>query len=193
MDKKKILLFGTALLIGFFCMLGFSYALWQLTLKQDGVNQITSSCFNVKMLNEQNSINLEKVFPVLDEVGKSYIPYEFTITNNCANYASYQVNLEVLNTTTLQNISTIKVLLNKSGEDASPSFLTDNPSIDKTLSDATNAYKLNTGYLHENESVTYELRLWLDYDTPPEEEYMSGIMKSKVSVIASYLNEQSEN
>ena len=177
MDKKKKLLFGIVLLIVFFSMLGFSYALWQLTLKQEGVNQITSSCFNVQMLNEQNSINLEKVFPVLDEVGKSYIPYEFTITNHCANYASYQVNLEVLNTTTLQNISTIKVL----------------PSIDKSLSDATNAYKLNTGYLHENESVTYELRLWLDYDTPPEEEYMRGIMKSKVSVIASYLNGQSES
>ena len=52
--------------------LGVSFAYWIITLSQTGVNEIASSCFSITLTNEQNAINLQKAYPILDEEGKKF-------------------------------------------------------------------------------------------------------------------------
>ena len=56
-------------------------------------------------------IHLENAYPILDEEGKTLTPYSFTITNTCDLFASYTVNLEMLENTTLDS-KYIRVMLN---------------------------------------------------------------------------------
>ena len=83
---------------------------------------VTTGCFKVEFT-DTNPINLEKSYPILDEEGMKLVPYEFIITNTCDDNASFQINLEVLNTSTLINLDTIRVLLNETNHEKDSSLL----------------------------------------------------------------------
>ena len=172
------------LLISLLCLtiIGVSYAVWRISLVQTGSNKIVTSCFDVAFKEDSEAINLENVYPILDEEGIKGTPYTFTLTNNCAELASYQINLEVLNTTTL-NSQYIKVYL----DSGSPSVLTNLNATSTTLDEAKEAYVLDAGYFEPNESKTFNLRIWMDEDTPALEETMNKTFASKVTVTTSYL------
>lgn len=181
MGKNKKYLLGIGVLILGLVAIGISYAYWMLTFAQPNSNNLSSSCFNIEFT-DANDINLTGAYPITDSEGEALTPYTFTITNTCNNYASYQVNLEVLNTTTL-NTNYIKTKINNN-----ISLLKDYEVVTKTLDNATTSYKLLTGYLDKNESVTYDLRLWMDYDTPASTDAMSKLFTSKVTVVTSYID-----
>ena len=162
-------------------LVGTSYALWQITLKQESTNIVTTGCFRIEF-QDSNPINLQEALPITDEEGKTLIPYEFTLTNTCNSYASYQVNLEVLNNTTMENLDYIKVQY----EEDIPQVLTENSRVNKTLDNAKTAYKLKVGTLNKNESVTLHLRLWLSEEMPTTEEFMNKIFESKVTITLAY-------
>ena len=172
------------LLISLLCLtiIGVSYAVWRISLVQTGSNKIVTSCFDVAFKEDSEAINLENVYPILDEEGIKGTPYTFTLTNNCAELASYQINLEVLNTATL-NSQYIKVYL----DSGSPSVLTNLNATSTTLDEAKEAYVLDAGYFEPNESKTFNLRIWMDEDTPALEETMNKTFASKVTVTTSYL------
>ena len=178
--KKKYMLLGV---IGTLLLLtGVSYAYWRLTLTQTGTNQISSSCLEVSLTNEQNDIHLEKAAPISDEEGLSLTPYTFTITNTCNDYATYRANLEILNTTTL-NEEYVKVALSEDIQGK----VSDHQRVDPTLDNVNRSYLLKTGYLNPNESITYNLRLWMDEDVTVEDDAMNKVFHAKVTVIASYM------
>ena len=183
--KKKYMLIG---IIGTLILLiGVSYAYWRLVIYQTGTNQIASSCFDITLTNEQNAINLQKAYPILDEEGMSLTPYTFTITNNCDTFASYSVNLELLNTVLAENrLSSgfVKVMLDEN----TPTVLNTNTSVEPTLENAYEAYELTTGYLDANASVTYNLRLWMDQDVTIEDDAMNKQLESKITITASYVD-----
>ena len=172
------------LLISLLCLtiIGVSYAVWRISLVQTGSNKIVTSCFDVSFKEDSEAINLENAYPILDEEGIKGTPYTFTLTNNCAELASYQINLEVLNTATL-NSQYIKVYL----DSGSPSVLTNLNATSTTLDEAKEAYVLDAGYFEPNESKTFNLRIWMDEDTPALEETMNKTFASKVTVTTSYL------
>lgn len=87
-ERKEKSIIRVGILIGLFCVVGISYAIWQLTLKQTETNKMSTACFNVKLQNEKAPIQLEEVYPVTDEEGSNFNPYEFTITNNCNELAA---------------------------------------------------------------------------------------------------------
>lgn len=178
-NKNMVML--AVLLIAVLIMIGTSYALWQITLQQTDTNVITSGCFKVSF-KDNNPINLQNAFPITDDEGKKLIPYQFTLTNNCSSYANYQVNLEVLDNTTISNDNYIKMML----QEKKLILLTSNDLIDVTLNNAVKSYKLETGFLSENEEKTFNLRLWLDEETPTTEEVMNKIFNSKVTIITSH-------
>ncbi len=183
--KKKYMLLG---IIGTLILLiGASYAYWRLVIYQTGTNQIASSCFDITLTNEQNAINLQKAYPILDEEGMSLTPYTFTITNNCDTFASYSVNLELLNTVLAENrLSSgfVKVMLDEN----TPTVLNTNTNVTPTLDNAYEAYELATGYLDANASVTYNLRLWMDQDVTIEDDAMNKQLESKITITASYID-----
>ncbi len=176
--SKKILL-ALGILIG---LVGVSYALWHITLSGTNNNTITATCFNVSFT-DQNNISIEKAYPLLDEEGKKLTPYEFTITNNCDTYVKYDINLEILNNSTLTNMDYIKLML----DDETPALVSSYDVTTKTLSNASTAYKIKMSYLNAKESKTYYLRLWLDENVTGETEgVQNNTFISKITVNASY-------
>ena len=193
MSKKKKNVFIVIVLIGIISIIGISYALWVLILTQSGQNDIVSSCFNVTFEDKDN-ISLQKAYPILDEEGKKLTPYEFTITNNCDSYASFNVNLEVLNTTTLTNNDAIKVMISSKTNDTeteiTTSLLSSYQTTTKTLDNASTSFNLTTGYLDSKESKKYTLRLWLDENVNMNTEGVQNAkFSSKVVVTTNYVKE----
>ena len=191
--KKRNILVIAVLLIGVVAIIGVSYALWVLNLTQQGQNDIASSCFNITFTDKDN-ISLQKAYPILDEDGKKLTPYEFTITNTCDSYASFNVNLEVLNTTTLTNNDAVKVMISsKTGDtetEINTNLLSSYKTTMKTLNNAQTAFNLTTGYLNAKESKTYTLRLWLDENVDMNTKGVQNTkFSSKVVVTTSYAKE----
>ena len=185
--KRKKILLGIGVLLAICLIIGVSYAYWRLVLHQTGENEVASSCFSITLTNEQNAINLQKAYPILDEEGKELTPYTFTVKNNCDAYASYSVNLELLETILEENrLSSgfIKVMLDES----TPTVLNTNTSVTPTLDNAYEAYELTTGYLDANASVTYNLRLWMDQDVTVSDNAMNKQLESKITITASYVD-----
>ena len=189
--KKRNILITIVLLIGVIAIIGVSYAIWFLNLTQKGQNDIASSCFNITFT-DKNNISLQKAYPILDEDGKKLTPYEFTITNTCDSYASFNVNLEVLNTTTLTNNDAVKVMISsKTGAtetEINTNLLSSYKTTTKTLDNAQTSFNLTTGYLNAKESKTYTLRLWLDENVDMNTKGVQNAkFSSKVVVTASYM------
>ena len=183
-QKKKYMLLGV---IGVLLLLiGVSYAYWRLTLTQTETNEIASSCFDIILTNEQNEINLQKAAPISDEEGMSLTPYTFTIKNNCDTYASYTINLELLNTV-LENNRLSAAFVKAMIDEESPFLLNTTPAT-TTLDNAYEAYTLTTGYLDANEERSYSLRLWMDSDVTIEDDAMNKQLESKITITASYID-----
>jgi len=180
MEKKKILLV-LGIFIAIISVIGISYAYWRATLKQNVQNEVTSSCFEFEFL-EKNEILLEKAYPINDEDGILLTPYEFTVRNICESATNYQVNLDILDTTTFEDLSYIKVMI-----DDNVSSLTNNPIAIKTLDDASMSYKLKTGFIDKNQEKTFTLRLWMDKDTPTDKAYMNKSLFSKIVITTGYV------
>ena len=178
-SKRILLLLG--ILIGLLLVVGASYAVWRLYLSQTNTSKLLSACFKVT-LEDQDEINLENTYPITDSEGKSLTPYQFTITNKCDGNAAYQVNLEIMNTSTLTNMDYIKVMLDESDPLIMSSYTETTP----ILSNTTKAYKIKTGTLGARESKSYNVRIWMDKNTPAIDEVMEKLLEIKVSVNASY-------
>ena len=117
-----------------------------------------------------------------DEDGSKLTPYTFTIKNNCASYATYQVQLEILNTSTL-NDQYLKVML----DTKTPDLLTNYNEGEITLENAKASYILDNNALDKNEEKTYNLRVWLDENVTLETEgVQNSIWSAKVTITAKY-------
>ena len=165
-------------------VIGISYAYWMLTYMQEGLNRVASGCFSLSLTNEKNSINLQNAYPILDEEGKTLTPYSFTITNTCDLFASYTVNLEMLENSTLDS-KYIRVMLNNEAIQN----LNEYESTTTTISGSVGSKVLAKGSLGSGDSADYTLRLWMDEDITIEEtDAMNKLFSSKVVIVASVSN-----
>ncbi len=181
--KKGYLVLLLLLLILF---AGTSFALWQITFKQKDDNTITTGCFNV-VFSDKNPINIKNASPISEEAGRKLVPYEFTIKNVCDNFAAYQINLEILDNTDLDDYQYIRLLLNEENEsDVKSKLLIANATVATTLDNAVTSYTLKSGYLESNDTKTFNLRLWLDKDTPAIFDIMDKVFDSKIVVNTTY-------
>ena len=156
-------------------------------LYQTGENEILSNCFNIVFQEDSDAINLQKAYPITDEEGMKLVPFTFTIQNKCASYASYEVNLELLETILEENrlkSEFIKIQL----DEETPLLLSNNKNVNPTLDNAYASYNLTTGYLDKNEERTYQLRLWMDEDVTIEDDAMNKQLESKITITASYID-----
>ena len=175
--NRNIIIFGV--ILSLMLVIGISYAVWQLTLTQTDTNIVNTACFKIDFKGE-NDINLENAYPMTLEEGRNLVPYTFTIENVCNTNATYQINLEELETD-LKKLSDeyVSVSLNNLiGE------LNSFSEVNKTLLNATKSHKLTTGVLKSGEEKTFELRIWMSEDTPSIDEVMEATFLSKITVIA---------
>ena len=192
-DKKKKKVKLVVLLVSVLCLfMGASYAYWLMTATQTETNIANSKCFKVSITNESDAISITKAHPVTDEEGLKETGYSFTIQNTCSTYAAYQVNLEdILDDEITKRLSNKYIKLSLNG--STPRVLSNYTKVSPTIDDADASFKLTSGSLAPNgedgDSVDYNLKLWMDYDTPAIDETMSAAFKSKIIVIASYIEE----
>jgi hypothetical protein len=71
-----------------------SYALWQITKKQDSKNIVGTSCLHIELENESAAIDLGSAYPISDSDGSKLEPFTFTTTNSCDSDVNYLVGLE---------------------------------------------------------------------------------------------------
>ena len=151
---------GTMLSISL--LVGVSYALWSNTHVQETENIVETGCFSTDF-SEVNSISLSNSYPISDDKGMGSTPYQFTITNTCSVDAKYEVNFEVLASSTLSSNYVKLAIDNK--KDILSNYESKTPTIEGALS----SNNIASGWLKAEESVTYNLRLWIDEATTLEQ------------------------
>ena len=159
-------------------IIGTSFAYIRFERIQENPNKIATLCLDMEFTEDKNSnINLEKAYPIPDKEGSGLTPYTFTIKNKCNDAVNYEINLDIIEEENAIDISHIKTKLNE--ED--PVILESLNTSEKTIREATISKELKTSTLRGKESITYSLRLWMDYDTSIEEG-SNKTFKSKVVV-----------
>ena len=158
-----------------------TYAYWLVTKTQQGENVISSACLDIDLVGA-NDITLSNQFPMSDEEGMKLTPYEFTVTNKCNTSVDYQIALEAIGEdSTSINPESLKVAL-----DDDIGLLSSRKEISATINNAYTSHVLKIGTLSassntsEEDTVTYNLRVWIDKDASIEE--MNKTFKSKISV-----------
>ena len=172
----KLLLIITLFLI---CIFGVSYAYYLMSSKQEDDNIAKSSCFQLAFTSQKNEINLDNMYPISDEEGKALTPFSFTITNTCDMIASYNVNLEMLDGTTM-NSDYVAVMVN----DEAPSLLSSYDSTNVEISGSVESHTLSKGTLSYNDSVDYKVRFWMDKSVTSSDSMNKNFL-SKIVITAS--------
>ncbi len=186
MNKNKMFI-GSLLLV--VILIGcLSYSIWTITKTQEEENIFSTGCFDIAFTEDTTQIEITDAYPLSTKEGMKQTPFTFTLTNKCTTTAEYQVNLEVLATTTLDQQYVVAALNNTQNK------LTTYPVANSTIAEST-AYQLTTGSLKgcsaENKSdggtIKYNLRLWVATDATNFE--MNKYFAAKVVVTAVSTNE----
>ncbi len=187
MEKKRIvrnitLVVITALIVS----LTVTFAFWKKDVDQEDSNFVKSLCMDVSIINEEDDIILENAYPISDEDGLSLKPYKFTIKNNCETTAKYNINFELLNSTTLSD-KYVAISLNGEKKGILNELEKTNTTIDNALS-SESGYSLEEGTLDGGEEKSYELRIWMDKSVTAEDtDSMNKTLEGKITLIADYL------
>ena len=183
-NNKKILITGVVLVVLLIGVIGITFAYLSTGGTQEQANTFNSGCLSISLTNESASINLTSAYPISDIEGLETTSYDFTITNNCNSETNYQINLESLNQVSNSlNADYIKVSLSSDTFDNVISKLSDNTVATPEIDGAYESYTLYTGSIQANETKTYHLKLWIDYDATVEQD-ANKTYSSKINVIA---------
>ena len=197
MDKKKktMIIVGILLLLGI--IVGVSFAWWTGYAVQDSINKIKSDCLKLTISDVNNSaINLEKAYPITDGEAEELIPYTFTITNTCSNNAEYEVHLEIMDLGEENQIASQYLSMNFNGEgkkNLATGYTSVDPTYQKSDYTANDAKYLTSGTLNAQESVTYNLKIWIDESVTAKDPVMNREWIGKVSVTSSLTQFASTN
>ena len=164
-DKKKVKIYYS-LLITVICIIGVSYAFFQLFLKQSDNNTLVSrTCFDTSLTENTEKIVLENAYPVVDSEGLKGTPFTFTLKNNCSSYIRLYITIDSEHR---DNLGTTYLDDNYIKVNISPKGTTNEQSVvlgSKKLTDLDNNRKgyiiVNTG-LQANKEKSFDLRLWMD-------------------------------
>ncbi|MGM9834243.1 MAG: DUF6273 domain-containing protein [Bacilli bacterium] len=181
--NKKIIPLVTILIIIILINVFSTYAFYQLTKTQDIKNNATTGMLSLRITKENKPISLEETFPISDEEADNLQPFEFTITNDGDMFTYYTVNLESLAGSTLNDKYIASKLDNNSKK-----ILSSLKEGEKKNDDSVSSRTLVTGGLNVGESVTYNLRLWIDSSTTLNEETTNKNFEAKVVIIANSSN-----
>lgn len=153
----------------FFSLSGITYAYLRVKKIQTNFNSITvAKCLDIILQNEQDDISLNSAYAISDEVGKTLIPYKFTIKNTCDDPLKVVISLEDLLVANQLEDKYIKAYLT-AGTYSTLDKLS-NYSLSKvTLDNGVLSHELLSHNLAPNGSMQYSLRLWIDEDTTWDE------------------------
>ena len=177
--RKIIAVFGVLILS--VIVLSISYSYIRKTTTQDALNQAEIlRCLNTTITDETSAINLTDEFPISNEEGMQKDPYTFKITNHCDIFVYANISIDVLSSSTL-NANYVKVLLDSDIDESTPQIL---GSLENGTSVATGAvnYIIKTeNMIFPNDSLTFDLRMWMDEGTTMEQGF-NKTFESKIVI-----------
>ncbi len=203
-SNKKIYVLVMLVIIGIVIFtFGLTYSFWQYTNTQTGENVVNTECFSIDFTGE-NDIDIPNAYPMKDDELESFLstatPYHFTITNNCNSQASATINLESLNAEAERQLADewIDAILYETDYHSKlnkATQLTANPLNDanKVIKESLHAYSLKNITLKANDVKNYNLLLYLDQQTPLNEETQNATWKGKITLSAEYKYDQFVN
>ena len=174
--KHKITLLVIGIFLTISLMISLSYAYYIFSVSQSGSNVVRSDCFEITYT-DGNAINLTNTIPLTDKEARELDPYTFTIKNICNQAVDYSVNIETLNTSTM-DLDALATKLDGKKKQILGS-IEDNENI--VNNNATSSKTIYSNILKAGEEKTHNLRLWVDVDATLEQS-MSKSYSSKVVV-----------
>ena len=177
--EKKIILPVFAILSIALILVGTTYAYWRFTYISDKTNIGKSKCLSIELTNQKNEISLNNTYPISDLEAKKLTPYSFTINNTCDTFISYDVNLEMLEGTTMNSKYMVVMINNEHKE-----LLSNLDNANTVMSSSVESRKLVSGSLGVGDSVDYTLRLWIDESVTLSDDAQNKTFTSKIVVNA---------
>lgn len=176
--RHKIMLIVVGILLSIILLIGLSYAFYIFSVSQSSSNVVRTDCFEITYT-DGNAINLMNTIPLTEEDAIELEPYTFTIHNVCNQAVSYNINLEILDSTTM-NLGAVRYKIDENDS----GILANSVSNDVFTNSRAIASKiLANGFLRKNSSKEFALRLWIDSESSTEES-MNKLLESKVVVDA---------
>ena len=174
--KTKLLLCVIGIFLVTSILIGISYAYYIFSVSQESTNVVRTDCFEITYT-DGNAINLSNTIPLSDKEARGLDPYTFTIKNICNNVVDYSINIETLNTSTMDLDAVATKLDGRKKQILGQ--LENNSNL--VNSNATSSKTIYSNRLKAGEEKTHNLRLWVDEDATLEQS-MSKSYSSKVVV-----------
>ncbi len=159
-NKKQIAKITVFLTSIFIIFLSVTYAFINVTINGTRRQVITVGNLDID-LEEDDNFTIDNTLPVYDEVGMLSKSFDFRLINNSDEKASYVLSLEDITTGERLSFSDVKLGLTKNGETSIYSL------------DALENLVIDTGIIDGNETIEYNLRLWIK-DTVTDNETIQG-------------------
>ncbi len=159
-NKKQIAKITVFLTSIFVIFLSVTYAFINVTINGTKRQVITVGNLNID-LEEDDNFTIDNTLPVYDEVGMLSKSFDFRLINNSDEKANYVLSLEDITTGERLSFSDVKLGLTKNGETSIYSL------------DALENLVIDTGLIGGNETIEYNLRLWIK-DTVIDNELIQG-------------------
>ncbi len=169
--KRSIVLMSILILIGITIFIGTSYALFSIMINGEKKVSLETEEFKVDM-EDGEYIKIDALGTMSDEEGKMSKPYTFTVKKNPGTIGAYY---SLYLTEESGELNTYYLKYELKGTDG---------SIKEGRIGTLSRFNINQ-YLEAGRSVTYELRLWLDKDTPNSEQGNS--YQSKIALEGSQI------
>ena len=157
--SEKIIMSIMIIVLLIVIILGISYAAFVYSNGQEEENAFTAACYNIDYDEDNDGVTVENSYPMSDVRGLMQKPYKLTMTNNCKTTIGYNVMLNIL-----QDSTTPLELMKVSAND-NIKYVTKLPKGESSIANKKEAYKLLTGNLNSQESITYEFRAWMDVNS----------------------------
>ena len=177
--RKIIAVFGVLILSVIIFSISYSYI--RKTTTQDALNQAEIlKCLNTTITDETSAINLTDEFPISNEEGMQKDPYTFKITNHCDIFVYANISIDVLSSSTL-NANYVKVLLDSDIDESTPQILGSLENGTSVATGATNYIIKTENMIFPNDSLTFDLRMWMDEGTTMEQGF-NKTFESKIVI-----------
>ena len=162
-NKKQIILLILSIAIVVFATIGVTFAYLSISAVQSSANTISTTCF-ATTYTESNRINITS-YPMSTSKGLSLTPYSFTIKNTCNASSTYQVILNVKNTTSAALLTHINYSLDGTNSNVISNATKITLPTGATSSSVSGSYLLATGTLAQiNSTANHNIRFWIgDY------------------------------
>lgn len=169
--------------VGIIVLIGVSYA-W-LTVTLTGTKDVVIRSGNLSLNLDETSkdgINLNNTYPMTDQEGMKTTSYDFTLKNTGTISSNYVVSIEdVTENEKKLNVNVLKYDLKKtvySKDGIEKNSQTDTMQLLSSIK-TDDGIIVDSGLLEEGEYITYELRVWIDYDAGNEyqESSFNGVLK----------------